>query len=222
MAGIIKSKNYLRTIKNAIAHDSTHPRNNGIAMQAHHLISGKGASFLNKDQIEIIEASGYDINDLSNLVFLPCTLPGACHLGVQLHRGNHTAPLPQEDDHDDDGEHPISYHLLVANKLKKVVKKYKKDGFSKEKNCIKKTKLKNDLEKVSKKILFEIELFKLPLTGISISFNPISKVGCGNVKNIPSHSEEDCTRKRNHFNQKDGKKIITYAKPAIYKLKAGK
>jgi hypothetical protein len=62
-----------------------------------------------------IEKFGYDINLLPNLVFIPCTLQGACYLGVQPHRGNHTAKVDQ-DDYDDDSE-PKSYHDIVSRKI---------------------------------------------------------------------------------------------------------
>ena len=112
-----KNSAYLRNIKNAIEDDKSHPRHNGVLMQAHHIISAKGMSLSNL--AKKIEKFGYDINELPNLSFIPCTLQGACHLGVQPHRGNHTARVDQ-DDYDDDLE-VRDYHKMVAKKIKELM-----------------------------------------------------------------------------------------------------
>ena len=111
-----KDSKYLKRIKDAIEGDKAHPRHNGVKMQAHHAISAEGMklSGLGKK----IEKFGYDINLLSNLVFIPCTLQGACYLGVQPHRGNHTAVISQ-DDYDDDLE-PKNYHKLISSRIKNL------------------------------------------------------------------------------------------------------
>jgi len=48
------------------------------------------------------------------MAYLPCTLQGACHLGLQLHASNHTAderPV-QSNDEDDYKEYPNKYHTI--------------------------------------------------------------------------------------------------------------
>jgi hypothetical protein len=74
-----KDTQYLKRITEHIATDKTHPRHQGVKMQAHHIISGEGIkrSGLGKKLKEF----GYNINLLPNLVFIPCTLQGACYLG---------------------------------------------------------------------------------------------------------------------------------------------
>lgn len=37
-----KDSQYLKRIKDAISGEKNHPKNNGIKMQAHHIISGEG------------------------------------------------------------------------------------------------------------------------------------------------------------------------------------
>ena len=100
---IAKSKTYLTTMKVRIAPDALHPRHRGVKMQAHHILSGEGAKLSQMGRKLV--GFGYDINTPKNLAFLPCTLQGACYLGIQPHRGNHTAPSDgaDEDDADDDG-----------------------------------------------------------------------------------------------------------------------
>jgi hypothetical protein len=116
-----KDSKYLSRIKKAIEGDANHPRHNGVRMQAHHIISAEGMKRSNLGRK--IEKFGYDINLLPNLVFIPCTLQGACHLNVQLYRGNHSA---NQDVYDDDSE-PNSYHDLVGGMIRDL-----KFPFSKE------------------------------------------------------------------------------------------
>ena len=64
---------------------------------------------------------GYEIDSLLNLVLLPCELEDACHMRVQLHRGDHKTPdlrrwevengisIDEEDDY-----HEVPYHDYVA------------------------------------------------------------------------------------------------------------
>jgi len=75
----------------AIEGDKTHPfhASNGFYMQIHHLLSQKGIADTGASAIKI-KNMGYNMNRAGNLVALPSTLQGACHLGVQPHRGNHS------------------------------------------------------------------------------------------------------------------------------------
>jgi A nuclease family of the HNH/ENDO VII superfamily with conserved AHH len=216
-----KDSKYLRRIKTAIALDPTHPRHHGVKMQAHHVISGEGMkrSGLGKK----IEQFGYDINLLPNLSFIPCTLQGACYLGVQPHRGNHTA-LVDQDSYDDDNE-PTNYHKMVSAKLKKLDL-----PLSKECPGDKKTKsedVRDKLDKLSKDILGLIQNKpgEAPLTDIARSFTANNPAGCCGVDSVPHHKGVvPCPVGRNHLGkQSPGQKneSITYKTDGKYKLKPG-
>jgi len=83
-----------------------HPIEKGVEMQAHHLIS---CTAVEKSGLgDLLIKAGYNINDWPNLVFLPSTLQGACHLKVQVHRGDHTASHK-----DSDKDHLPSYHKMI-------------------------------------------------------------------------------------------------------------
>ncbi|MEM5529947.1 AHH domain-containing protein [Gammaproteobacteria bacterium AS21] len=93
---------------------SDHPINKGVKMQAHHLISRK--ALLDSSIENRLEDFKYDIDNVDNIALIPCTLQGACHLNVQLHRGNHPGVLRVDNgNNDDDSEHPDTYH----DKIKK-------------------------------------------------------------------------------------------------------
>src|SRR5690606_37771760 len=103
---LLEKTKYRTTIINAVKNDTGHPHNHNMKMQAHHLVSAKGVQLAQMGRK--LEQLGYNINVLENLVLLPSTLQGACHLKVQLHRGDHT--------HEDD-DHPISYHRKVKAEI---------------------------------------------------------------------------------------------------------
>jgi hypothetical protein len=98
---------YREDALNAARKKPDHPIHRGVDVQVHHLVSRKSVVKLE----DILIARGYNIDTLANLVVLPCTLPGACHLRVQLHRGNHTGG---------DDDHPVRYHLYVAGLLARI------------------------------------------------------------------------------------------------------
>ena len=92
--GVISKKgvNYRPALMKVIGDE--HPVKNNIHMQAHHIISEEG---VNKSGTgNTLKTRGYDINEINNLVFLPSTPAGACHLGLQLHRGDHTYESEEE------------------------------------------------------------------------------------------------------------------------------
>ncbi len=179
---IDKDSKYRDRILRAVALDRGHPIHHGIAMQAHHVISAKGVSMSGLGPS--LKAQGFDINELKNLVLIPCTLQGACHLGVQLHRGNHTY-------HDD--EHPRSYHLEVSDRIKKLENKM--DDY-----CARKKSVQGLLNSQSKKILKAVSDFKLPLTAIFESFKVGNSTGCANATNVGAHNKNiSCVLDRNHF-----------------------
>ncbi|MFA0114338.1 AHH domain-containing protein [Vibrio sp. 10N.261.46.E11] len=166
---------YRKNILNRIKNDLSHPINHGFKMQVHHLVSKNGV--IKSGKKSILEAYGYDINLAGNLVALPSTLGGACHLKVQLHRGNHTTPI---EDNDNDKVHPMSYHTYVKKMLKPAVREIK-------------TKCKtNDIQKVqaylnlhSQVILDDISSFRLPLTRVFKAFES-GAVGCLGEKEVGS------------------------------------
>lgn len=217
-----KDSQYLNRIKAAIALDPTHPRHHGVKMQAHHIISGDGMklSRLGKK----IEQFGYDINLLPNLAFIPCTLQGACHLGVQPHRGNHTT-LVDQDDYNDDLE-PLDYHKMVAKKIIEL-------GLPLDKECpgdhkTKSEVVKEKLDRLSKDILNLIQNKPgaAPLTDIAKHFNPGNHIGCGGVETVKlNRGVVACPTERNHMGkQGTGQKAegITYQSDGKYKLKPGR
>ena len=183
---IDKDSKYRDTILSAVNTDSNHPINNGIDMQAHHLMSAKGVK--DSELGSQLKSMGYDINVLKNLVLIPCTLPGACHLGVQLHRGNHTF--------EDDNIHPRSYHREVTERIRALESEM-------DKKCSKNKPIQGLINKESAKILNLVNKFKLPLTKIYFAFETSGQykdIGCANTKKIPDHNKDNrCNSDRHHF-----------------------
>lgn len=223
-----KDSQYLKRIKDAISGEKNHPKNNGIKMQAHHIISGEGMkrSGLGKK----IEKMGYDINLLPNLVFIPCTLQGACYLKIQPHRGNHNTTI-NEDDYDDDSE-PLPYHEMVLRRLHALdlplSKECPGDHLSKAEKVI------GELNELSRKILLRIQMKpqEAPLTKLATHFAD-GGYGCGGVDSVSAHrGQQCCPVDRNHMydpsfpensqgkNQKNEK--IVYSNIKKYRLTIGK
>ncbi|ATD08778.1 AHH domain-containing protein [Pseudoalteromonas piscicida] len=220
------NSDYRGALLKVVENDLEHPINNGIHMEAHHLISNESIKQA-KMQSFLVDA-GYDINHLSNLAFLPATLPGACHLNVQVHRGNHFGTL-SEQDNDDDAVHPVYYHDVVRKMLIELkIKKLNDCGGEPEKV---EKKLRKCMAQLSEDILEEIEYFTLPLSPIMKAFHPLSKVGCGNCINVKEHQEDSSNcdvSDRDHSGEthpkfKSGKflKTIDIAK-VKYNLRIGK
>jgi len=215
---IDKNKKYPRDLKNNIKRrpllKEKHPLYNGIVMQAHHLISTKGAKMSELDN-RLVKL-GYEINVVKNLVFLPSTLEGACHLKVQLHRSDHKGVI--------DGK---NYHRFVSDQIKKLKRKMN-DCKS---NAGKSSPMQRSMDLKSKLILNAIAQFKIPLTHIYKNFESDNTVGCCNKNNIPavrrSITQEDCTSNRNHhgqqhsFSAKSTKKSTIMTNAQSYKLKVG-
>jgi hypothetical protein len=220
-----KDSKYLALIKSAI--NSDHPRNHGLQMQAHHIISSEGMK--RSGQAKRIEKIGYNINHLPNLVFIPCTLQGACYLGVQPHRGNHSATVDQ-DDYFDDME-PSDYHDMVADRVRDLTRRILKECLgTKEERTADSTRQLNEL---SKQILSLIQYKppEAPLTKIAKYFGK-GQAGCSGVDTVSSHkSSNPCPVKHNHlFNEKlplDSQGInqkvekIRFKLAGKYKLKPG-
>jgi hypothetical protein len=199
LGSVLKSHKYLDTIKNNTL-SPDHPRHHGVYMQAHHVLSEEGIklSGLGKE----LERFGYDINTLDNLVFIPSTLQGACHLGVQPHRGNHTSEF------DDDDGHPTTYHKLVKKKVLRLEKFLKDDcpgdlGKSS-------TLLKKKMDNLSKEILDMIEGKPMlaKLTDVASYFVSGNKIGCGGTDSVPHlrlRGRQQCVCPVHHNHHKDNK-----------------
>ena len=220
--------------KKASAHPK-HPIHHNVAMQAHHLISEKGVSLVDKIfQNKLIEFD-YNINVLDNLVFIPSTLQGACHLGVQPHRGNHGAFLTKAmsllDPDNDDRPHPEPYHDMVKDLVTKVAQ-----GL--EFKCVKdhphfKALLKMEMNQISKTILKRIQNNprSAQLTDIAVNFVPDMPTGCCGVDSVPAHRGRtvqvaaQCPVGRDHTSKQGTKQTaekITFPKKSTpYKLETG-
>ncbi len=216
-----KNSAYLRNIKNAIEHNKNHPRHNGVLMQAHHIISAEGMK--RSGLAKKIEKFGYDINDLQNLSFIPCTLQGGCHLGVQPHRGNHTALVDQED-YDDDNE-PGDYHDMVARRIQRLNLPLHKECPGTDAN--KREKINSELSALSKTILTLIQKKpeEAPLTNIAKYFTSGNYIGCGGADSVQRNKGvTSCPVERNHEGrQAAGQKVenIIFKSNGKFKLKPG-
>lgn len=205
---MLEKTGYLTTIKKATTQvlNPGHPRHAGIKMQAHHLLSAAGidAAGLSDE----LRGWGYDINVVENLSFIPSTLQGACHLVVQLHRGDHDSPDP--DAYDWDGAHPDSYHDVISrlaeDKVRQLRKKYDLCKMSPAKV---RDKVQKSLDSLSKKVMKKINNHDLSLTSISSGFAPksadfgYSGVGCRGEDSVPAASKSQyyCPVNRNHHRQ---------------------
>lgn len=198
-----KDSQYLERIKNAIEGDKKHPRNLGLRMQAHHVISGEGMK--RSDLGETIKSYGYNINFLPNVAFIPCTLQGACYLGIQPHRGNHATKSGDPDDYIDSGEE-ADYHDIVASDMQRVIDKHTEACKGDDDD-----KIANDgvevLNNLSKKILKGIQHDPktYPLTSIARHFGK-NGVGCGGVDSVTKHTDPRklCPVGRNHLSDPAG------------------
>lgn len=221
-----KNKTYLYMMKQRTLSDS-HPRNMGVRMQAHHVLSGDGVKL--SDLGKTLVKFGYDINTFRNLAFIPSTVQGACYLGVQPHIGNHRAPglrktPPTVDDYDDDS-HPRPYHTHVSDEL--IVESRKFPA-----RCKKGTKGQNEvtdmLDALSQVLLERIQKkpTELPLTSAAAYFKRRSKIGCGGHDSIPTLNDApaECDVKRNHnMQQNTGQRSesIRYVSDGKFKLVMG-
>ncbi|HFQ5547961.1 TPA: AHH domain-containing protein [Vibrio vulnificus] len=122
----------------------------------------------------LLESYGYDINEIGNLVALPCTFSGACHLEVQLHRGNHTSYS-----NDDDEEHGEPYHAHATRLMIKAMELI-------EKNCEEgdAKKVQNRLDKRSNTMLGDIKTYRIRLTRVHSYFKS-GDVGCNGLGKKP-------------------------------------
>ncbi|WP_167852959.1 AHH domain-containing protein [Vibrio tasmaniensis] len=168
---------------NAIEGDHDHPLNCGVPMQIHHLLSKKGA--IESGNKSILESYGYDINEIGNLVALPSTFAGACHLEVQLHRGNHISFSNSDDDDE-------LYHDYVQKLMVKTLKKIEKEC---EEGSAK--KVQSRMNSKSKVLLSDLKLFRIRLTRVHKYFKN-GNCGCNGLgTKIDKFSIDDLAKSEN-------------------------
>jgi hypothetical protein len=215
-----KDSEYLNRIKGATT-DLEHPRHKGVKMQAHHAISAQGMA-LSGLAIKL-KKFGYDINLTPNLVFIPYSLQGACLLGVQPHRGDHTAPLDHDDYNDD--EHLPSYHEAVSLMLIEADRKIGVACLGEGVN--KKAAAQRILDELSAIIVDFIQNSpeQARLTRLYKHFVPGNRTGCGGVDAVGDHRGSiACPVDRNHTGKQGKgqiKEAISYSCDGHYKLKPG-
>ncbi|MEZ8494806.1 AHH domain-containing protein [Vibrio splendidus] len=197
---------------NAIEGEHDHPLNCGVPMQIHHLLSKKGA--IESGNKSILESYGYDINEIGNLVALPSTFAGACHLEVQLHRGNHTSFSSC----DDDDEHGESYHDYVQKLMVKALKKIEKEC---EEGSAK--KVQSRMNSKSNVLLSDIKAFRIRLTRVHKYFKK-GNCGCNGLgKKIDKFSIDDLAKSEKNDNTCNRNHLeFTHYKKRVYILEVGK
>lgn len=221
-----KNKKYLAMMKRRTL-SKTHPRNMGVRMQAHHVLSGEGVK-QSKLGAKLVKF-GYDINTYKNLAFIPSTLQGACYLGVQPHIGNHSAPgLPEveatDDDYIDDA-HSRDYHQKVSDALKDEAEEFPT-------TCEKGKKGNNvvtdQMDALALVLLERIQNApaRLPLTSAAEHFKRRSKIGCGGHDSVPdlNGNPVECKIKRQHKrkqNKDQRSEFIRYDSDGKFKLVMG-
>ncbi len=221
--GVIEKKGYReKWLGHAYKH-KPHPVNFGIHMDTHHLISAEAVKISKLSQPLIDK--GYMINDINNLVGFPATLPAACHLGLQLHRGDHLhKKTPSEK----------PYHKYVSNLIREKKEKIKA-CYGRTKVREKSTEIHKLLDPIASDVLSDVNDFELPLTDIFLRFHESGKGGCRKCFDIiPSRSSTDMCETRDHSNATDyryddkkdkdingNKKTITYTKNKKWTPKVG-
>ncbi len=194
--GTIEKKGYRKRWVNNVEKISHHPFNKGVHMDTHHLISAEAVK-LSKLGKYLIQ-KGYDINLLANLAGFPATLPGACQLRCQLHRGDHTYSRPMEEPY-----HDHVAGLLALPQMKRKIKAC----YGKTKATETRVEIHQLLDPISKDILRQInkvvkeQYYQLPLTKISHYFVPKGQ-GCVcqfDINKAKKHESGHCEYNRLHY-----------------------
>ena len=213
-----KDTQYLTTLQ-ARTTDPGHPRNMGVTMQAHHVISAKSVALAKMN--DRLEDFGYNINAAENLVFIPSTLQGACLLQVQPHRGNHSAT----DAPDVDGNRDPAYHARVREQLDLILPILEKQCCKPGVNMLQETREK--LNKLSNMFIKKIQRkpSEAKLTKLYANFQPGNLKGCGGAKDsVNDPSKPVCPVHRNHTGKRapgQADENITFICTPPYTLKAG-
>jgi len=191
-------------------------------MSAHHLISIQG--FNESDlKAKVIEYKGYNFNYPKNMVFLPYETAGACHLGVQLHRGDHRVI-------DSEGR---NYHAVVAHKLNRAEEEIEKCDDTPDSTLVALIKLMN---RISASMVKSMKFIgdndpEIYLSSVGANFINGNSVGCANAGTIPTMKINRLARRKCRCVNRDHQYVvskqktkrgykITYPKQN-YTLKAG-
>ncbi|MGI9950267.1 hypothetical protein [Vibrio hyugaensis] len=158
-----------------------HPFCHGIQMDTHHLISEKALEKCDKTLQKNLIDKGYNVNSLSNLVGIPATYRGACHLRLQVHRSDHKFQKDQF------GEiKNFSYHEHIKDLITQ-----EREAINKCNGTTQKIEGKRDIhievmDPISQELLDEIVAFEISLTRIHKNFDYKNKpyVGCGQAERI--------------------------------------
>jgi hypothetical protein len=142
------------------------------SLQAHHIIVSE--TMKNDDLKSLCDDFGYNINHFNNGVMLPYYMDLACHLGVPVHRGGHSAGM---------GELKLNYPRSVERKLE-ALEEAVADGDVCGSSRVDK-QFKKEMDKISRGIFEKIKNFDWTISkdGADYDFRK-SKVGCGNQGNI--------------------------------------
>lgn len=147
--------------------EGRHPYHHGIDMDTHHLISMHAIKDLSSNLKNALKEKGYDINSLGNLVGLPATFKGACHLKTQVHRTGH---MFGEDQYGRNKN--FDYHKEVRTLVKKAGADIRRCYGTKEIEPTKRAIHTEVMDEISQTILDGIVEFTIPLTSIFENFNP--------------------------------------------------
>lgn len=182
-----------------------HPFCHGIQMDTHHLISEKALEKCDKALQESLVDKGYNMNSLENLVGIPATFRGACHLGTQVHRSDHKFKKNQFDEILNYDYHE-TIKDLVTEKKQDINECYGTTATEESERYIHK----EIMDKVSQKALRRISSFALPLTSIHTNFQRPQDpqdpyIGCGEGEKVGEvkGGKNCCANKGNHNGEID-------------------
>jgi len=172
------------------------------ALEAHHLI----CSEVMQSWEVLCNKFGYDVNNKYNGVMLPYTMELACHLGVPMHRSNHSNTNP-------------AYPIVVGNLVEPIQNNINKGTYCGQDGW---EKFNNDLNTISKRIMRKVSAFAYKLTADGKDYEPASSMGCGNLSNM-GEKYTDCSKQRNHEgefkHEKTSTVIKSYKTSGKWKLK---
>lgn len=216
-----RGDNYLDRIKDETEKGKTpwHPRHHGVKMQAHHLISEKALTLISLKLKKALDASRYNMNFVDNLVFLPSTFQGACHLQIQPHKSGHEWK-------DSDTKKKASYHRNVS-KLLFTAERYA-DKECVGQNASNANDLVDEMKSVSLQIMDLVQNFhkKYRLSQVAQHFTPGNHVGCSGADLMGDHNDEfTCPVDRNHCSNHGSDQSdenISYVSNSPYVLMIGK
>lgn len=184
-----------------------HPFCHGIQMDTHHLISEKALDKCDFALQDNLRDKGYNINSLGNLVGIPATFRGACHLGTQVHRSDHKFKKNQFDEIVNYDYHE-TIKDLVTEKKQDINECYGTTAIEESERYIHK----EIMDKVSQRALRRIANFTLPLTSIHTNFERPQDpeepyIGCGEGEKVGDvkGGKKCCEKKGNHNGEFDSR-----------------